>query len=595
MAKKGVLMQEVNHNGSLTKIRTGYEADAKKAPTTPSKRRNSIPFSDASRGRGVSFVEVTDAANADAGEHSDEADKSDGTADDHRSLEDIIARHPAHKKERENLALKNAASGPAGAIADVILSFAPGDELDEEERAKMIQYFADVYIGSTYRDVIVKEVHDYEHESLRLVASSHAVIVNVSQAFCEMLVNISENKSAPVFVDTVAGWICLLVIKFMVETAKNGPNKQSSSVVMCYEIDSEGGGGIDVEVGTSQQSVSSSNVRTPQTHDVTPQKPGGGRFQLSRNASTFIMTSTPEQTGAAFAPRMSPSTTVANAFTSENIGAIASEPRVEVSETVAPPALHLSRILFHCDFDQVADDQASSGNTTWLGRFFSQQERDVLNQVKPIDSINRAIVTLHNELGLDISKDTWGFISELKLSKILESIFSTPDTDIEVALTAALSQNVSRDNDSANKQKLEILTVRQLITLLDNSNLQIFVPAVAVNGVDGNQLIYLTTNAKLMEQIFPERDFRPEDLDRLKILVAKWIRHDILVLEGNFFCRAKVLEVAQLTFSVFSIVQKLQLANLEGAVQDSIPMELLGRRPLNKSLVLVGFKPSAVV
>jgi hypothetical protein len=570
MASKGVVMQEVSNTGSLSKVCTHMASDpfphgpggtcehSKKEHGEHSKHRGSIGDADDQRGRKrtVSFAGVRDTANADCGSDRDSSNDTTAT-EDVRSLEDIISRHPAHKKERViALAAAAATAGttkPVEAAADVILVCSPGNEeeqaLQEEAKATLIDNFVDMSIGSTYRDVTVRVAPDFEYESLQLMASSHVAIVGVSQSFCEMLGNLDRHKDDEVFVDTIAGWICLLVIQFMVEIAKTGHNKQSTALVMCYAIDAEGGGDADGE-GTGNRSDRS--VSTPQA--LLPSNTPGNRRSLPRNASVFTPAPTPAQAALDIvSDRGSPNTpgSVKGMGMSDNSNSSSSvqaqSPRVRAA---APPTLHLSKILFHCDCEPVSDDthrasfgsvqpgSASTGgiggiggiggSTRALSQIFSAEMLRNMEQEKAVRSIKQAVEMLQNHMGLPICKDTWTYISELTLLKVAERIFSSSDAEMETAMASALGQTVSRDTDSDKKKRLSDLTVDRVIALFDNSGLQSFISTVAINKIDGQQLDRMEANLK---RIFPE--FHTDDVDRLKTHVTRWRQSGILVLEGE--------------------------------------------------------------
>jgi hypothetical protein len=527
MVKRGVQMQEVNLDGSLTK---GTFLKSTEGSANAGRSKFQSSSTDGDQIVFTSKMPNVDNALVDEVPHGTTESK---TAVVSRSIEDIIARHPAHKKERNLFFQAKGNERGSSVRGDVALLY---DVCTEDEREQHDQERLDkaynlgaLCIGDTFRDVIVETAAGYDTENLRLMANCHIVIIRVPQSFCEMLGSLERYQASEDFRNVISGWICLLVITFIVESSKKGSERQPASTLIGYELDYEGMHSSHA-IFRSGETTGNRSARTPSTLDRSPTK---------RRSS------------------------MVNSFRNQGLSASSSGP-VDTSPPDSGPPLYLSKILVRGDWEPVhqvavrggeaeamqdshqtgeaAADQSSHpssediigletnpsddvSSVACLRRLFTRTMLSNMGQFKPVDCVRQAVVELQDRIGLVIDENAWGRISELTLLRIVELIFTGYDVEEESALKDAVGEAVARETDSEHKKKLLDLKVPDLIFLLKNSGLEAFIPTVSILGMDGGNLIKLASDGDSWNRAFEA--FTKPERENLKALVDKWAKNGL--------------------------------------------------------------------
>jgi hypothetical protein len=236
MAAKGVKMQEVNDDGSLSQVRTrqcGQPPNGKLSQSMSNDSNKPDAPKDKQPVNGDDSKSSVAAAEEPAGDDHDNLKNSNDEGYNHEktsfrtvaSLEDIIARHPAHKKGRDDARRKE--QGLATAAADVALLFDFGSDAERQQQMQDAEQLTEglcaLYVGSTYRDLVVHIIRGHETESLRTAIESHAAIIKIPNSFCRLLDDVKDVvpgafQETEEFMNVMSWWICLLVVALTRET-----------------------------------------------------------------------------------------------------------------------------------------------------------------------------------------------------------------------------------------------------------------------------------------------------------------------------------------------------------------------------------------
>jgi hypothetical protein len=511
-------------------------------------------------------------------------------------VDDIMARHPMHKKERETGRKDGTCSDSAG--TDVALLFSHGTEQAQSpvNTLSLRRDIAEQFLYPSYRDIVVGSETGDKCKDLQIAAGAHVAIVNIPSSFRTGLQNINLMLQNHEFKCLVSSWACLAIVSNMVKSGKAGSGNKKPNVVMCYEIDLEGNGTEEEVHGDhadnpsppsrpSRLSRAGSSFYEPRRVVLNRESsstsyrrhlPGQRQPSLRLHGTQQVAAISDSRTQVhdQIQPPLFDSDPTSRAvqidddrltqavLTSESGSISGNETVVNSTPATTPPTLRLSKILVSDETTLAAvggnahtatkggpakvvantaavpapNSSASNGDIrpTNSGKsssracfehIFSEHERNLMldADVDIEDCINNAVGELV-AWGLTFDRKTWNFISKLSLHTIMESVCCGfyCESELRAAFKAITGETTLRDNDSANRKRLEELSVENLIDLFENSGLKNLIRAIVVRRIDGKQLVRRREDWPTI--------FGAEDLSGLHAHCSDWESRHILVL-----------------------------------------------------------------
>jgi hypothetical protein len=418
MVENGVQMQQVDGNGKLSNVCVNISdshglslsKEAFRFAGTPS----STPRSEcASPSLGVHWKDDSD----------NDSRASLPAAASHLSvIEAVLTRHPGHRTERD--AKRQEDPLTVTGLPDVVLLA----HSDQKQLIPPVEYFSTYSLGDTCRDVTAVAAFNYDTCSLSLAASSFATIVSIPSIFCDLLKDLEATKHNEDFLDTIAGWICLLLFRFAAQGYSGSHPPRVPTVV-----------------------PDTLGVYAPLWSTTADARSSADNFQADPTST--------------LQPRL------------KRILVRCELDPVGIPDEATRP-------------DESFSKKRPSSPKTALRRIFSElkeSEVSAMKDFRPEECLDRASRLLR-DTNVTIAKEGWSYMADLNLYDVVDQMLQCSD-DIKTLLEQASGESVAIDDDNEHKKVFAELNKHELLVLLDNAGFKSLLPAIAARGTDGKYLL----------------------------------------------------------------------------------------------------------
>jgi hypothetical protein len=118
------------------------------------------------------------------------------------------------------------------------------------------KFVSELFLHPSYRSIEIGPKSDDEWNDLQGAAAAQIAVVSIPNSFREGLRNVKTFNTNEALKGLISNWACLVIVAHMVKSAERGSDPRAPPVVVCYEIDLEGGNGVHGEARGQSEDVS---------------------------------------------------------------------------------------------------------------------------------------------------------------------------------------------------------------------------------------------------------------------------------------------------------------------------------------------------